>query len=89
MLNEKNRVWYILAALFAVPFVVPILIPDPFATIVIVGIMIGSLWWLKSRIPNMAKGLLQSKMTWACSACGMTGNKTPCPRCGSSQRKLL
>lgn len=85
----NNNIWFLLAGLFAVPFVIPMILPDPYATIAVIGIMIGSLFFIRTRIKGVAQNMLQTKMVWACSACGMQSNKGECPRCGSRHRKLL
>lgn len=83
-----NKIWYILAGLFAVPFIIPMILPEPFATISIIGIMIGALFWLRSRVKGVAQSMLQTKMVWVCSSCNQPSKEVECKRCGSKSRKL-
>ena len=86
---ESNRVWFYLCLMIGIPFLIPMIIPDPYATFAIIGSSMGMLFMIRKFAKGIATGLLKTKMIWICASCQKQHNKVECPRCGSRQRKML
>lgn len=87
-LNPKNNFFAIIAIFAVLPLLLPIITSDPIVLMIAnIGIILGFLYLIKSRMKGISSALLGSKITWMCMACAKVHNQGSCPRCGSKMRK--
>lgn len=89
-LEPKNKFFLVLAVFIILPFIVPFIINDPvIITIVNIGTILGFLFYVRTRVKNLASGLISSGFKWQCLVCGKENKESSCPRCGSRQSKMI
>lgn len=84
----QERVWLLLALMMIIPFVVPIILPEPYSWIGMIGMNLLLLVVLRKNFKAMTGKLFGSKSEWICAVCGNKSKNVTCNRCGSKSRKL-
>jgi len=79
-----------LGVMMVLPLIIFMLIPDPYATISILGSNMVMLLYIRKFYKGITKGILGSKATLICSVCEgkRFDGKGICKRCGSRNRRL-
>ena len=88
MIPEK--LWVMMGVMIIMPLFFYILLPDPYATIGIIGSNIGMLFFLRKTFKNIVSGKFGNQTKFTCSVCGFSkfNQDGSCKRCGNKMRKV-
>lgn len=90
MIPQQEKIWFMLGLMMVTPLLFMVFVPEPFATIGMIGTNLGMLFYIRKFYKNIAGSLLGSKTSLVCSACqgNKFSNDGTCKRCGSKNRRL-
>jgi len=87
----NERLWVMLGLMMISPLFFIMVLPDPYATIGIIGTNLGMLFFIRKTITNIAGGMFGNKLKYQCLTCQGTkfDRKGTCYRCGGKSKKPI
>lgn len=86
--QKNNKIWFLLCGMIGLPFLMPLILPEPYSTFGMIIASIGMIFLIRKFSMKITSSLFHNKIIWVCSACDKQHKNAECPRCGSKQRKM-